>query len=63
MKRKNTAELSIHDIMFLNTHLHNVGSDATWAFAIGDYNIDGKPNVYAIAKDATQSVFARFIIH
>ena len=49
--------------MFLNTHLHNVGSDATWAFAIGDYNIDGKPNVYAIAKDATQSVFARFIIH
>ncbi len=32
------------------TALHQTGNDASWAFALGDYNKDGAQDIYAIKK-------------
>ncbi len=34
------------------TALHRTGSDASWVFAVGDLNLDGVDDVYAIHKSA-----------
>lgn len=35
--------------------LEPTGADARWVFLVGDYNHDGRPDVYAIKKQATGS--------
>jgi hypothetical protein len=34
------------------TALHPTGSDLTWVFLVGDYNADGRKDLYAINKNA-----------
>lgn len=35
------------------TALHNTGSGQAWKFAVGDYNGDGKPDLYAIKRNGS----------
>jgi len=42
-------------VLNTGTALSQTGTDASWAFLVGDYNGDGKPDVYAIHKTGTQS--------
>ncbi|HEX8823208.1 MAG TPA: hypothetical protein VF794_24980, partial [Archangium sp.] len=35
------------------TYLGVTGTDSSWAFAAGDYNRDGKKDLYAIKKNTT----------
>ncbi len=39
----------------VTTPLHPTGSDGSWDFGLGDYNGDGRPDIYAINKVATAS--------
>ncbi|AKJ07036.1 LYCV glycosyl hydrolase [Archangium gephyra] len=34
------------------TGLHNTGTDLTWVFLVGDYNGDGRKDLYAVNKNA-----------